>query len=61
MHHIRKSKWKTITTVGFALFAMFFGAGNLILPPFIGLRTEGEWGMALLGYFSSFFRGVNGG
>ena len=51
MHHIRKSKWKTITTVGFALFAMFFGAGNLILPPFIGLRTEGEWGMALLGFF----------
>ena len=42
MHHIRKSKWKTITTVGFALFAMFFGAGNLILPPFIGLRTEGD-------------------
>ena len=51
MHHIRKSKWKTITTVGFALFAMFFGAGNLILPPFIGLRTEGEWGMAVLGFF----------
>ena len=46
MHHIRKSKWKTITTVGFALFAMFFGAGNLILPPFIGLRTEGEWAVS---------------
>ena len=25
--------------IGFTLFAMFFGAGNLILPPFIGLTT----------------------
>lgn len=27
-----------ILTIGFALFAMFFGAGNLLLPPYIGLQ-----------------------
>jgi LIVCS family branched-chain amino acid:cation transporter len=31
-------KYKDILTIGFALFAMFFGAGNLLLPPFIGLQ-----------------------
>lgn len=46
-----KNKWLTITTVGFALFAMFFGAGNLILPPFIGLQTAENWAIALLGFF----------
>ena len=46
-----KSKLNTIITVGFALFAMFFGAGNLILPPFIGLETGSEWLMALAGFF----------
>lgn len=30
---------KDIITIGFALFAMFFGAGNLLLPPFIGLQV----------------------
>ena len=28
-----------ILTIGFALFAMFFGAGNLLLPPFIGMQV----------------------
>ena len=46
-----KHKWSTVTTVGFALFAMFFGAGNLILPPFIGLEVGNEWLWALLGFF----------
>lgn len=31
-------KNRDILTIGFALFAMFFGAGNLLLPPFIGLQ-----------------------
>ncbi|MDF1516919.1 MAG: branched-chain amino acid transport system II carrier protein, partial [Lutibacter sp.] len=30
------NKSKEILITGFALFSMFFGAGNLILPPFIG-------------------------
>lgn len=48
-----KNKIITITTVGFALFAMFFGAGNLILPPLIGLSTGSDWGEALIGFFIS--------
>lgn len=47
----QKNKWITITTVGFALFAMFFGAGNLIIPPFIGLYTGEDWWLGLLGFF----------
>jgi len=31
-------KTKDIVTIGFALFAMFFGAGNLLLPPYIGIQ-----------------------
>jgi len=31
-------KNRDIVTIGFALFAMFFGAGNLLLPPYIGLQ-----------------------
>ena len=46
-----KHKWSTVTTVGFALFAMFFGAGNLILPPFIGLEAGNDWLWALLDFF----------
>lgn len=35
--------------VGFALFAVFFGAGNLIFPPSIGFQTGTSWGSAILG------------
>lgn len=31
-------KTRDIITIGFALFAMFFGAGNLLLPPYIGIQ-----------------------
>ncbi len=40
-------------TLGFALFAMFFGAGNLILPPFIGLKAGENWPEAILGFFTT--------
>ena len=35
---------------GFALFATFFGAGNLIFPPAAGLLAGREWGLALYGF-----------
>lgn len=41
---------KDITTLGFALFAMFFGAGNLLLPPFIGLHAADQWDWAIIGF-----------
>lgn len=33
---------------GFALFAMFFGAGNLIFPPFLGMEGGNRWGIGFL-------------
>ncbi|MEY8191661.1 branched-chain amino acid transport system II carrier protein [Peribacillus simplex] len=35
---------------GFALFAVFFGAGNLIFPPSIGLASGSDWLVALVGF-----------
>lgn len=35
--------------VGFALFATFFGAGNLIFPPAIGITAGTSWGAATIG------------
>ena len=37
-------------TIGFALFAMFFGAGNLLLPPFIGLQVSDSWFWTTIGF-----------
>ncbi len=36
-------KNKDIVVVGLALFAMFFGAGNLIFPPFLGVTSGQSW------------------
>ncbi|GHH99059.1 branched-chain amino acid transport system II carrier protein [Neobacillus kokaensis] len=36
--------------IGFALFAVFFGAGNLIFPPTIGLASGTNWLPALIGF-----------
>ncbi|MGL6186909.1 MAG: branched-chain amino acid transport system II carrier protein [Clostridium chrysemydis] len=43
-------KNKDILIVGFALFSIFFGAGNLIFPPFIGLTSGSSWGTSFLGF-----------
>ena len=36
---------------GFALFAMFFGAGNLIFPPFLGKSGGEDWVIGFLCFF----------
>ena len=33
-------KNKDVIVLGFALFSMFFGAGNLIFPPFLGNNSS---------------------
>ena len=48
-----------IFIVGFALFAMFFGAGNLIFPPILGLESGASWvasisGFAITSVFATF-------
>ena len=39
----QNNSFKDIIVFGFALFAMFFGAGNLIFPPYLGIVTGPEW------------------
>lgn len=34
---------KDSIVIGLAVFAMFFGAGNLIFPPFLGMESGDEW------------------
>lgn len=45
---MREGKVKDIFVVGFAIFAMFFGAGNLIFPPFLGLISGTNWFLGFL-------------
>ncbi len=37
--------------VGAALFSMFFGAGNMIFPPFIGINAAEQWVSGFAGYY----------
>ncbi len=45
------NKTKEILITGFALFSMFFGAGNLILPPFLGKNAGDAWHWVTIGFF----------
>lgn len=46
-------KTKDIFVIGAALFAMFFGAGNLIFPPAIGIKAGDQWFLSLLGFMAT--------
>lgn len=35
--------------IGFAIFAIFFGAGNFVFPPMIGVAAGWDWKIAILG------------
>ena len=43
-------KTKEIWIAGFALFSLFFGAGNLILPPTLGLKSGVDWWIVVMGF-----------
>ena len=43
-------KNKQIIISGFALFSMFFGSGNLIFPPTLGIQAGTEWWISALGF-----------
>ena len=44
---------KIILIIGFAIFASFFGAGNLILPPQLGFNSGPDWWLVTLGFVTS--------
>ena len=43
-------KFKDMIIIGFALFAMFFGAGNLIFPPYLGKAVGSQFFIASIGF-----------
>ena len=44
------NKTKEIWIAGFALFSLFFGAGNLILPPSLGVKSGADWWIVVFGF-----------
>lgn len=47
---MRTKRTRDILVVGFALFAMFLGAANIIFPPFMGARAGHYWILVCLGF-----------
>ncbi len=41
---------KKLLVTAFALFSLFFGAGNLILPPLLGFNSGSVWWLVALGF-----------
>ena len=48
-----RKKLTDIMICGFALFAIFFGAGNLIFPPYLGVISGSNWGIANIAFLLS--------
>ncbi len=51
MNSTNKKTFVDSFVIGAALFAMFFGAGNMIFPPFLGLKSGTQWFSGFLGYY----------
>lgn len=47
---MKKTSAKDFIVIGFALFAMFFGAGNLIFPPYMGKLVGDQAPVAIIGF-----------
>ncbi len=43
-------KFRETLITSFALFSLFFGAGNLILPPLLGFKSGDQWWLVVLGF-----------
>lgn len=50
---MKKLSRKELIFVGLTLFSMFFGAGNLIFPPFLGEQAGGVAWIAMIGFLAS--------
>lgn len=49
----KKISLSHVLTIGFALFSMFFGAGNVIFPPYLGLQSGHLWLAGFSSYYAS--------
>ncbi|MBQ3123415.1 MAG: branched-chain amino acid transport system II carrier protein [Firmicutes bacterium] len=47
----KKSSLGDVVVIGLARFAMFFGAGNLIFPPYLGMNAGNGWFIGFMGFF----------
>lgn len=45
-----KNKMRDSIVIGFALFSMFFGAGNLIFPPSLGNKLGDQYLLGIIGF-----------
>ncbi|NER09846.1 branched-chain amino acid:cation transporter, LIVCS family [Muriicola jejuensis] len=43
-------QFRELLVTAFALFSLFFGAGNLILPPLLGFKAGPDWWLVALGF-----------
>lgn len=53
MEQQKKIKFSDVLFIGLAFFATYFGAGNLIFPPMLGLQSGSSWGSGMLGMLIS--------
>ena len=44
------NKTKEILVTSFALFSLFFGAGNLLIPPHLGYNSGNNWFLVTIGF-----------
>ena len=44
------NKTKEVLITSFALFSLFFGAGNLLLPPLLGYNAGEDWFLVTIGF-----------
>lgn len=47
----KKNSMFDVAVIGLALFAMFFGAGNLIFPPYLGINAGSDWFTGFICFF----------
>ena len=50
MNSFKKSE---LLTIGFMMFSIFFGAGNLIFPPALGQAAGTSTPLAMLGFLTT--------
>lgn len=51
MNNLSKTDLINIVVIGFAIFSMLFGAGNVVFPPYLGFHARESWLIAFIAYF----------